>query len=300
MDLARSLGDGIVPRYEATSRRAREELPRAAIRELGALNRGRTKPNDIESARKTFLLGGCYALSIGLPLYSWASETIIRKFPSVNGRALIRHAFAAAAAATAFAFDSVRTLSDLERRGLATVGSPSTNSILVKDLGRQNALEWVREWLRSTSPSVLRIAEPYFKREDLEILKLVAELCPNCKVHLLLSQVAFKTIAEPPEDTLRDYWKLHLSDQTPPDTTIVIAGRATDGSSPIHDRWWISDTQGIRFGTSFASLGSGKSSEISSIDEVEASALRKEIDLYLTCSARDIGGVRLRYSVLHL
>jgi hypothetical protein len=87
---------------------------------------------------------------------------------------------------------------------------------------------------------------------------------------------------------------MEVSDGDAGDVTVVIVGKSSTGEHPIHDRWWLSEKSGLRFGTSANSLRIGKLSEISEIVESDVTARVAEVDPYLAGSVREFGGGRLK------
>jgi hypothetical protein len=91
-----------------------------------------------------------------------------------------------------------------------------------------------------------------------------------------------------------------LTDQDPPDVEIVVLGRQPAGDTPIHDRWILCGTQGLRLGTSIGSLGFGKVSEISEMTPEQVWNARLEVDKYATGAVREFEGERIRRHVFPL
>ena len=58
----------------------------------------------------------------------------------------------------------------------------------------------------------------------------------------------------------------------------MIAGVRPTGDSPIHDRWWLRSNNGLRFGTSFNSMGITKDSEIAYLRPDEIGEREAEIN----------------------
>jgi hypothetical protein len=78
-----------------------------------------------------------------------------------------------------------------------------------------------------------------------------------------------------------------------------IRGQVT-GEHPIHDRWWLSEKNGLRIGTSANSLGGGKLSEISVMSEAETTSKLEEVDRYLVGKFSDFGADRMKYMSFRL
>lgn len=91
-------------------------------------------------------------------------------------------------------------------------------------------------------------------------------------------------------DEFQNAWRA-ISEQSPPDTC-VMAVYAHNGKKPIHDRWIISRSAGLRLGTSLNSLGN-KLSEISVMRDHECSSCEAELDKYFLRQAV-VGGSRIK------
>lgn len=129
------------------------------------------------------------------------------------------------------------------------------------------------------------------------ILYLIEEMLAivTSKKHQVNKKVSF-----PWDEAYRQFWSEKLSDQKPPETEIFIVGTQKGGELPIHDRWWITRGKGLRFGSSFNSLGQKKDSEVSSLTPDEVTAREVETDLYLSLTKREHLGEPLSVVMFHL
>jgi hypothetical protein len=75
--------------------------------------------------------------------------------------------------------------------------------------------------------------------------------------------------------------------------------RAGSGDSPIHDRWILGSTGGLRLGTSFNSMGIGKLSEISTLTTDEFDAIAAELERFIR-RERVIDGFKVEYQAAYL
>jgi hypothetical protein len=154
-------------------------------------------------------------------------------------------------------------------------------------------------WQSKELNGYLKICDPYFGPSDLDILQTIRSIAPNCEVFILTSK---KNQGQGDLHQLyMDYWKFNISDQDPPETTIVIAGTRSQGVLPIHDRWWITrGNKGLRIGTSYNSLGLGRESEISVLSERKAEEREIEVDKFLSRKEKEYNGERLIYTTFDL
>lgn len=174
--------------------------------------------------------------------------------------------------------------------------------IIIRKGERPAALKFLNDWMIKHLGSSLKICDPYFGPEELELLKSIQQINPECHVQILTAEP--NKSGGKTDETLQEkydnYWRHHLSDQLPPDTDIVIVSINKKGGSPIHDRWWITESAGLRLGTSFNSIGDARTSEISIIPSELLAEREAEIDQYLQRRRRDANGNELTYKLFRL
>jgi hypothetical protein len=180
--------------------------------------------------------------------------------------------------------------------------SEAEDGIVIRQGERAPAIQFLVGWMQKNLGNGIKICDPYFGPEELEVLRLIQETNPNCHVQILtsLSHQPIVGADETLQSLYDNYWRYRLSDQLPPDTDIVVVGINPRGGSPIHDRWWITESSGLRLGTSFNSIGVGKTSEISVISSELLSERETEIDQYLERRRRDSRGNELSYKLFRL
>lgn len=148
----------------------------------------------------------------------------------------------------------------------------------------------------------IKICDPFFGPDELEVLNLILVSSPGLKVYILSSKKWQDQIKVPSpwEDAYRNQWRIKLSDQNPPSTRIIIVGLRSSGELPIHDRWWITRGGGLRLGTSLNSMGISKDSDISEMTAQEAGEHEVGVDQYLTSQKYDHNGEPLSYVIFNL
>ena len=274
-----------------------ENYSRAAWMNLGSLNAKRIQPVHADALLPYLDVAAKLPLHDAYPILAWMVQNNVVRLPrSDQARALLVPTFEATVLAAELGARLAARSSVHVRSTTSLVRTATANQtqIVVTPGEREAALQFIAEWLHGVA-DYLKICDPFFGPEDLEVLKIVAAANPDCRVSILTSRKRQDSVAQPWEESYRTHWRLHVSDIDPPDTDIVIAGREVGGDSPIHDRWWITNGAGLRLGTSFGSLGRGKSSEIAALTSVEADMREKEIDQYLVRKRREQDGVKLRY-----
>ena len=125
---------------------------------------------------------------------------------------------------------------------------------------------------------------------------------PQCKIFILTTkkQQDHDKLSQPWDEAFRTHWRVHISDQDPPDTEIAIVGNESSGDLPIHDRGWLTNGGGIQIGTSFNLLGITKTSEITILSSEEAELREKEVDRYLKREKREYNKEKLHYNLFTL
>jgi hypothetical protein len=165
------------------------------------------------------------------------------------------------------------------------------------------AMRFVEDWLLRVKPDYLKICDPYFGPQDLELLRLIRKVVPNCHIDVLTSERKQRELGidEPYKRAYKEHWSLRVSDQEPPDTDITIAGVIQTRKLGIHDRWWVTLGGGLAFGGSLNALGIGDTTRITALSADAALQLEtEEIDPYLTWQRRIVDGQRVRYQKFSL
>ncbi len=298
LDARKGLGSG---KKEKTA--ARGDLPLVAWRSLAALNAGRLPPYSLEQLRGEISRAASLPLSDSYPVFAWALSNISNKYAETpNATRLLRPVFESTLIACQLC-DRVVSRSAFEagRSGRAerlNVGDES--SLLVRPGERVAAVAFLKDWLANSLDEYLKICDPYFGPEDLEVLQWVTAVRPGAQVWVLTSAQHQRALNQPPEDAYRTHWRMRLSAADPPDTEILVIGTRQKGEFPIHDRWWVTKRAGIRMGTSLNSLGMGKDSELSLLTEREAKEREEEIDCFLRRNVKEHMGDKILYTVFTL
>lgn len=177
----------------------------------------------------------------------------------------------------------------------------STNG-MVHPGERDKGENLIRGWITDHKPTFLRIIDPYFTLEDLELVHLVHQICPQCGIEIITSEEAQRkaNVQEPWRESYISYWRRVFADTVPPDCVIAILGFGSQGKSPIHDRWWLADECGLRIGTSMNGLGGSRLSEVSYLAKDEAREMQSHIESYLNRRIKVIDGQPIRRYIFTL
>lgn len=163
---------------------------------------------------------------------------------------------------------------------------------------RENALSFIKSWMIDEVDEYIIIADPYFKKEDLEILKIVKEVKPDIDIDILGSKNGYDSNLE---IEFKDYWKT-ISDEHPPFTNITFCWIEDQGKqTPFHDRWIITKNGGLRMGTSLNSLGLNKESELSIMKPSEALKIQEHtLSEYIRRTKKSVNNIRVSYKAFSL
>lgn len=165
--------------------------------------------------------------------------------------------------------------------------------------GRVEALAFLQEWVRNRVNGELTIVDPYFTLDQLEVIRAAQEGSPTVEIYvvggpqLLDQQKSGVDIA----DHFQRVWSEKFERERPPSLTISIPFLDQDRSSPIHDRWILTESEGLKLGTSLNGLGERESS-ISEISKAEFLSTIEMVRKYRKDEIRWVKGARVRTATL--
>jgi hypothetical protein len=281
-----------------------DQLPAACWRLLGSLNSGRVDSVAV-AATRGYLEAACgLPLSEGYPIFAWVTENTVRRFEhSDQAGTQIRHAFEGiVGAADLGSLLAARTSRDARRTEILETVMGRSSALVVRAGQREQGLEFLRQWCGEHVREYVKICDPYFCKEDLGILRLLSDLPGDLLVSILTSRKAQEGLAqgEVLEEAYRTYWRVHVAEQAPPSTEVMVVGAGPSGFLPVHDRWIITRNGGLNIGTSFNSLGVTKDSAITVLGADEAAGCEEVLDGFLSRRERQFRGERLSYSLFTL
>lgn len=294
------------PAYEEFNHNRKADASRAAWINLGRMNANRIDTIEFGIIRNYLQLASEFPIGDAYPILSWIIENVVRRHSKTESAAnFILPVFEATILSAELAGRiAARSLLHLKRiKGYTAKPVPDGgDSSIIRTGERDVALAFLSKWFSNEINEYLKISDPYFGLDDLELLLLVRAERPDCRVSILTSRKHQQEtrVVQPWEEAFRNHWRLKLSDQDPPETEVVIVGTESRGDSPIHDRWWLTKGGGVRVGTSFNSLGISKIAEISILSPMEAELREMEVDQYLQREMREHNGERLRYTLFTL
>jgi hypothetical protein len=169
-----------------------------------------------------------------------------------------------------------------------------SENLVVRPNTREEAVNYIRDWIIDEAEEFIVITDPYLQPKDIEIIKFIKEKDNDI-------EIIFLGCNDKPSSELQiefeNNWK-KISDESIPFARFVFCWIPEEKSKkPIHDRWILSKNSGLRIGTSYGSLGSGRESEISLIKTNEAyNLLETTIRGYLEMKTRSLNNQKIKYS----
>jgi len=276
-----------------------DDFPQIAWRLLGKLNANRINGLHIERTRPYIERAASMPIRDAYPVLAWVIQNAVIRYAN-TGQALtlLRPIFEATIlGAELTARVALRSAMDGKRLRDVRILETPTNRTIFGAGERQAALAFLRSWFEQNLGGSLKICDQFFGPEDLELLKLVHSIRPDCRIFVLSSQKHHNDLRlSNPAESYRIHWR-YISDQEPPETEIVIIGRSSSKKSPIHDRWWITEGAGLSVGTSFNSLGITQESTIAPLSDEEVMQYEQELDQYLSRRRKDYNEERLEYTI---
>jgi hypothetical protein len=261
---------------------ATSDYAEAAWMLLGALHAGRVETLHHEQIRLFLPIAANLPIRESYPILAWFIENAKKRLARTDeARRYLRPLYDALLIATELSAKmAARSLTELKQGKDRAVKAANGTSHLIRAGERERALQFLKSWFESKVGDYLKICDPYFGLEDLEVLQLLRSVNPNSQVQILTSRRHQEDsgVAQPWGEAYSAYWRTHISDQDPPNTEIFIVGTAPGGQLPVHDRWWLTSGCGLRCGTSFNGLGHSRDSEISLLSPEEAAVFEQEVD----------------------
>jgi hypothetical protein len=271
-----------------------QHLPEAAWKNVSGLISGRVETKSPELLMSYLHRSSHLTMSNAFPVLSWFIENSIRKYEFVREGNQIASLSEALLLTTELAANVMLKVAASSAKSTSISPAIDSKSIMLGINNRSEAIQFIAEWLANCTEEII-LCDPYFGAtdNDLEFLKLVLANCPNLEITILTSKKLLIAQEIQTEDLFLAKWK-YLSDQDPPPARIIGTGIGDGIKCIIHDRWLISGKHGLRLGTSFNGIGTGKLSEISRLNDTEVIVTTNELRKFIA-NQRIIGDVRVNY-----
>lgn len=187
----------------------------------------------------------------------------------------------------------------IERINRIMSKAASPDDMYIRSGETKKAHNLLRTWLSENPFSHLRICDPYFKTEDMILLKSFFDIKPNLKISILTHKQQYEDL-----EVFQRMWNSISSELTGEMKIVTVCIEEEQGKSPIHDRWWVlyDDETGEKIGRRLASIN-GLGKRISEISEMDDSSLRSFnqlwSDFYYDRKRRE-GDCRLKYEEIQM
>jgi len=271
-------------------------LPQVTWMLLGGLNGGNVRSVAVDATLEALLMAGNLPIGEAYPIMSWVIQNAKARLANTDqAQELLRPLFRACVLGAQLAAQvSTRSSERLRKtRSLRSEALSDADGVF-RAGDREKVVAYLRRWFEEEVQGYLKICDPYFGPEELEILALISEVKPDCRVEILTSQEHHREYKEPLPDVYRSHWRSMVSSvQDPPETFIAVVGTRSS-KLPIHDRWWLTEGAGLRMGP-IGHIGITRTSEISRLPSDRAAGYEREVDDYLNRRTREHSGEPLTY-----
>lgn len=150
---------------------------------------------------------------------------------------------------------------EISGRPITRVALPDATPVsqlafLVEPGKRDEAIEFLRNWLIENASSRIVLLDQYYGPEDTEFLRICQDACPRVPIHILTSPMALPDGVDSyrQEELFETAWtKSNIG--PPPKTFIYVVNKRAERKGPVHDRFLFGDATAISIGTSFNGLG---------------------------------------------
>ncbi|WP_143746535.1 hypothetical protein [Caballeronia catudaia] len=268
------------------------DLTEIAVRNIGAMNADRQIPQSVKLFMDLAEKSKRFPFMLTYPVWLWIIESALRKSTQQNAQRALPSFFENICCAAELAVNLLTRSGGGQRAPLLNVGET-----IVGPGARDQLFARVRKWIAEQAGAEIFISDPYFGPNDLDVVKTIAEVCPEKELTILTSreEINRATKGASAEEAFREAWD-EMCEGGPPQTDVVVVGYGTEGKHPIHDRWIVSSGGGLRLGTSTNSMGTVRISEISEMDVSQAAEKINAIKHVLDRSTRHWDGQKLHRS----
>lgn len=275
-----------------------EHISRAAWESLGRLMSSRIECKELNVMDAIVKQGAAMSLGDSYPLLAWYIENLGQKYHGAkNGDALIRSMVEKLLTTTELAISLIQKINNSSPTSSLFVTDAVSEGGVIGLNNRSSALRFLTEWLQSACGDIT-LCDPYFSPKDVEFLALALANAPNSNITILTSRSKLEDAGAANDEKFLESWRA-IKDQDPPVTQIIAVSHADSIKTPLHDRWLLCERGGIRLGTSFNSIGTGKLSEISQLDNAEFQAVRDSLSPFVN-QRSIVEDVRIRYLAFSL
>ncbi len=185
------------------------------------------------------------------PVAAWVIQNAIESHASPTAR---RQLFRDLLWATRACLAMGEKVLGLRSQSLPALDKTMPEGIRLIRAGRRNeALSTVEDWLRRCASGYVKVYDPYFRPEDLGVLRAIPG---DCQVFVLTSWKAQRGVS-PGDRSVRtrfnQRWR-EIEGSKPAEVHVVVVGTRS-GTTPMHSRFVLTCDQGLRLGSSVNGIG---------------------------------------------
>jgi hypothetical protein len=272
---------------------------------LAQLNAGRIEPWRRSETRDYIRVAARASLMESYPILSWTIENLVRRHGSTdNARDSLLPLFnAALSGVTIIRLASHRATQRVRNmRSAAFLSEGDDNDGELTSLSPQDrteAFEFIDEWVQKNVTGELQICDGYLSVNDVcDLLRIIARHHPECSVSLLISEKSLGVPIEEAEQAFLQRWN-NITNIDPPDTHIIVASTGAQRKSPVHDRYFLTESKGLTTGTSANGYALSVHS-MAEMDEDHFQTMRARLEPFMTLRQRRQGTDTIRYSMVQL
>lgn len=279
-------------------------IEKAALKNLSLVNANKTSPLNMEEITTLLKRASELPPKESYTVLACAIENAIKRYRDTNQAPTYLHPlFEATCLGAEVCYQIAVKICNADfqvfnKRGL--LRDDKEDGVL-KPGDRDQALLIIRRWIENDLDDFLIICDPYFSSGELDLIQTVISINNDCKITVLIDgNLRENKVLEDIEVSYRDLWKNKLSMFDTDRIRIIVINIEGVGTFPVHDRWLLTNSSGLRIGTSLNSIGLNKISEVSKMDPEESSAALNAIQPYLNIDARHYKGNRINYRIFYL
>lgn len=182
---------------------------------LGALHAGRIDTLHHEQIRLLLPIAANLSIQESYPIFAWFIENAKKRLAYRDeARRYLRPFYDAMLIATELSAKmAVRSRKELQQGKDRAIKAANGTSHLVRSGERERALQFLKRWFENKVRDYLKICDPSFGLEDLEVLQLLRSVNPNCQVQILTSRRYQEDsgVAQPWGEAYSAYWRTHIA-----------------------------------------------------------------------------------------
>ncbi|MEM6892506.1 MAG: ATP-binding protein [Bacteroidota bacterium] len=279
-------------------------LNRAVFSALTSLNSNKTPPKKVGEISNLLSHGTKASLHENYPILSYYLANCSKTYKTTQKTGKVKDIHEnnfneAVKAAQLIQVLSITKQNKVKSKRQFFADSDFSTNYLLRPNSREDALDYIRTWIKDNAQEFIIIADPYFTKVDLEILHLIQQLgLDEIRIDILGSENGWDLNLE---NSFSEYWN-EMSDIEPPFTNLTFCWIPEKGnSSPFHDRFIITKDNGLSLGTSINAIGLTKESVISVMKPSDTlKVYQNSLSEYINRFKKILNNQRIKYKAFSL